>query len=71
MSNPSQVDQPTGTDRKFKISSAMRRHKSKNNKINKYIIANKNIDEVLINVAIKIAYDECNVMDKHNITKEK
>ena len=42
--NPSQVDHPTDTDSQFKISTAMRRHENKNDKINKYIIENKDND---------------------------
>ena len=67
--NPSQTYQPIDTDSRFKISTAKRRHENKNDKINKYIIDNKNNDEVLINAAIKLSEDERKTMDKHNVTK--
>ena len=47
----------------------MRRHENKNNKINKYIIENKDDDEVLVNAAITLSEDESNIMDKHNMTR--
>ena len=47
--NPSQADKPTSTEIQFKISSAKRRHKRENDKIGKYIFANKNNDEEIIN----------------------
>ena len=52
----------------FKISAAIGYHEKKRNKINKYIIVNKDNDAVLINAAITIAEDERNVMDKYNMT---
>ena len=54
-SNPIQADKSTGTDIQFKINSTMRRHKKKNKKINKYIIANKDNDGIIIDAAIKLA----------------
>ena len=41
--------------------------KIKNNQINKYIIKNKDNDAVIINAAIKLADDDCTVMDKQNM----
>ena len=67
--NPSQADQTTNTERKFKIIADMRRHENKNNKINKYIINNKDNGAVLINAAIILAEGERNVMDKHNMIR--
>ena len=71
MANTSQVDQPTGTDIQFKISAATRRHKKKKDTMEKYISANKDHDGIIIDTAIKLANDESNVMEKHNITKER
>ena len=65
---PSQADQTTNTKIQFKISAAITRHENKNNKINKYIFENKDNDAVIINAAITLAEDECNVMDKDNMT---
>ena len=60
--NLSQTNQPTNIDSQFKISAAVRRHKKKNDKINKYIIKNKDNDEVLIHAVIKLAEDERNII---------
>ena len=46
----------------------MRHHENKNHKINKYIIKHKDNNEVLVDAAIRLAEDEHNVMDKHNMT---
>ena len=46
--NPSQLDKPNSTDRQFKISFAKILHKKENNKIRKYIYANKDNDEEVI-----------------------
>ena len=54
MANPGQADKPTVTYSQFKISSAMRRHKKKTEKITKYISANKDDDKVLIDTAITL-----------------
>ena len=66
--NPSQADQTMNIESQFKISAAIGYHEKKRNKINKYIIVNKDNDAVLINAAITIAEDERNVMDKYNMT---
>ena len=47
----------------------MRRHKKKNDKINKYKIANKDNDKLLIYAAIKLVDNERNIMEKRNITQ--
>ena len=47
----------------------MRRHENKHYKIKKYIIYNKDNEEVLINAEIKIAEDERNTIDKHHMIK--
>ena len=67
--NPIQEDQTTKTESQFKIRAAIRRHKKKSNKINKYIIDNKDNDAVITNAAITMAEEERNVMDKHNMTR--
>ena len=67
MANPSQTNQTTSTERKFKISAAIRRQEKKNNQINKYIIKNRDNDAVIINESIKISDDERNVMNKPTI----
>ena len=67
--NPNQENHTTNTESKFKIRAAIRRHEKKSNQINKYKIENKDNDSVIINAAIKLADDERNVMDKHNMTR--
>ena len=67
MSNPSQTNQTTSTEIKFKISAAITPQEKKNNQINKYIIKNRDNDAEIINTAIKLADDERNVTNKPKI----
>ena len=69
LSNTSQADQTTNTERQSKISVSMRRHENKNNKTNRYISKNKDNDVVIINADITMAEYESKVMDKHNMTR--
>ena len=55
--NPSQADKPTSTDIQLRIISAKRRHKNKKYKLDKYMYANNNNDEELIDAAITLAED--------------
>ena len=65
--NLSQTDQITSTESKFKLIAAVRRQEKMNNQIHKYIINTRYNDTAIINTAIKIADDECNVMNKSRI----
>ena len=65
--NPSQANQTTSTERKFKISAAIRRQEKENNQINKYITKNRDDDAEIINTAIKLADDELNIINKPKI----
>ena len=71
LANPSQADKPTNTDSQFRIRSAKRLHKNKNNKPNKYMYANTNNDDKLIDAAITIEEDKHTVMAKNDITNVK
>ena len=66
-SNQIQTNQTTSTERKFKISAAIRHQAKKNNQINKYMLNNRDNDAAIINTAIKLADDERNVMNKLTI----
>ena len=65
--NPSQTHQTTSIERKFKLSAAIRCQEKKNNKISKQIIKNRDNDAEIINIAIELAHDERNVMNKPTI----
>ena len=67
LTNPSQRDQTTSTERKFILEANVRRQEKINNQINKYIIKTRDNDVAIINTAIKIVDDEGNVMNKPKI----
>ena len=63
-SNPSQANQNRNTESRFKISATISHHGNKNNQINNDITKNKDNDALIINAAIKLVDDDCNVMNK-------
>ena len=65
--NPSQTYQTTSTESKFKLNAAIRFQDNMNNQINKYIIKARYNDAAIINTTIKLAGDECKVMNKPTI----
>ena len=67
LDNPSQTNQTTSTEIKFKINAAIKRHQNQNNHIKNYIIKNRDDDAAIINTAIKLVDDEHNVMNKTTI----
>ena len=67
--NPSQRDQPTSIDRKFKLKAVVRRQEKMNNQIDKNTIKAQDNDTTIINAAIKLADDERSVMNKKKSTR--
>ena len=65
--NPSHTDQTTSTEINFKLNVAVRSQDNMNNRINKYIIKDRDNDAAIINTAIKLAYSERSVMNKPTI----
>ena len=66
--NPSLTYTPTSTDSQFKIKSANRLQKNKNEKLNKYMCTNTNNDNKLIDAATTIAEDERTDRSKKDFT---
>ena len=55
LANPSQTDTPTTTDSQFRIRAVNQLQKKKNDKLNKYMYANTNNEDKLIDAAITLA----------------